>query len=112
MQITLMNGEKSPKFISPLSTVFAVNYTESKKTLYTMGAAEVGEIIAENLRRLYRQNYRGNLKYVYFYVRLDGDHPRIGASNALNDKSVEIDVELTKTEINKLLKLPLEYYDH
>lgn len=104
MQITMLNGEKSPSFNSEFSTTIALNYPQFGLTKYTMGVDDVSETISEEMKELYRREFgcESNLMYMFYYVYRRNNQWYLVAYNAQNDTSVEVDVELTRAEIDKL----------
>lgn len=59
MQITMLNGEKSPKYESKFTTAVALYYPQCGTTKYTMSASDVSEIIVNDMNeRLFRNHGR------------------------------------------------------
>lgn len=110
MQIIMLNGEKSPKFNSDFSTATALNYSQIGLTKYTMGADDISEIILEDMKKLYRRKFgrESNLMYMFYYVYQRDNKWFLVAYNAKNDTSVEVDVELTQAEIDRLRSLTVK----
>ena len=104
MQIIMLNGEKSPKFNSDFSTATALNYSQIGLTKYTMGADDISEILSEEMKELYRREFGRdcNLMYMFYYVYWRDNQWYLVAYNAKDDTSVEVDVDLTRVEIDKL----------
>ncbi len=110
MQIIMDNGKASPKFESEFPTATALYYTNSGLKKYTMGAIDVSEIIAEEMKELYRRKFGHgcNLIYVFYYIYQRKNQWYLVAYNVQNNTSVKVDVQLTQAEIDKLKCLNIE----
>lgn len=110
MQITMINGEMSPEFNSEFPTATALHYTNSGLTKYTLGVIDVSEIIAEEMKELYRRKFgRGcNLIFLLYYIYQRKNQWYLVAFNVQDSTSVEADVQLTQAEIEKLKCLAIE----
>lgn len=114
MQITMLNGKKSPEFISEFPTTIALYYEENGLTKYTMGVIDVSETIAEDMKELYRRKFGcgRNLMYMFYYIYQHNNQWSLVAYNVQDDTSVETDVDLTQEEIAKLSCLVVEHINY
>lgn len=104
MQILKINGEKTPQFESQFPTTTALHYDSMGLTKYTMGEIDISEPVAEEMKKLYRRKFGHgcNMMFVFYYVYQLKNQWYLVAFNAQNNTSVEIDVELTQAEIDRL----------
>lgn len=111
MQILKINGEKTPQFESQFPTTTALHYDSMGLTKYTMGEIDISEPVAEEMKKLYRRTFGHgcNMMFVFYYLYQLKNQWYLVAFNAHNNTSVEIDVELSQLEIEKLKNLTLEH---
>lgn len=114
MQILKINGEKTPQFESQFPTTTALHYDSIGLTKYTMGEIDVSEPIAEEIKELYRRKFGHNcnlmyMMYMFYYVYQRKNQWYLVAFNVQNNTSVEIDVELSQSEIEKLKNFTLKH---
>ena len=69
-----------------------------------MGEIDISEPVAEEMKKLYRRKFGHgcNMMFVFYYVYQLKNQWYLVAFNAQNNTSVEIDVELTQAEIDRL----------
>ena len=104
MQILKINGEKTPQFESQFPTTTALHYDSMGLTKYTMGEIDISEPVAEEMKKLYRRKFGHgcNMMFVFYYLYQLKNQWYLVAFNAQNNTSVEVDVELTQAEIDRL----------
>lgn len=110
MQILKINGEKTPQFESQFPTTTALHYDSMGLTKYTMGEIDISEPVAEEMKKLYRRKFGHgcNMMFVFYYVCQLKNQWYLVAFNAQNNTSVEVDVELTQAEIDRLRSLTVK----
>lgn len=104
MQITMLNGEKTPKFESDFLTTVALFYPDSKTTKYTMGVVDVPEIIEKDMNKRFLGKYGRNsdTTFNFYYLYFKNNQWLLVNYNAINELKVECEVELSEREIDKL----------